>query len=57
MLGSTSPRMLSLGLPVVDSWNVWWSMYDNSVEKFAQAKSEVDAVIPGGEPSTRRRRS
>ena len=25
MLGSHSPRMLSVGLPVVDSWNVWWS--------------------------------
>ena len=24
MLGSNSPRMLSIGLPVVDSWNVWW---------------------------------
>ena len=30
MLGSNSPRMLSIGLPVVDSWNVWWSIYDNS---------------------------
>lgn len=48
MLGSNSPRMLSIGLPVVDSWNVWWSIYDNSVEKFAQVKSEVDAVIPEG---------
>jgi alkanesulfonate monooxygenase SsuD/methylene tetrahydromethanopterin reductase-like flavin-dependent oxidoreductase (luciferase family) len=48
MLGSNSPRMLSIGLPVVDSWNVWWSIYDNSVEKFAQVKAEVDAVIPDG---------
>lgn len=48
MLGSNSPRMLSIGLPVVDSWNVWWSIYDNSVEKFAQVKSEVDAVMPEG---------
>jgi alkanesulfonate monooxygenase SsuD/methylene tetrahydromethanopterin reductase-like flavin-dependent oxidoreductase (luciferase family) len=48
MLGSNSPRMLSIGLPVVDSWNVWWSIYDNSVEKFAQVKAEVDAVIPEG---------
>src|SRR3954451_13539791 len=30
MLGSNSPRMLSLGLPLVDAWNVWWSIYDNS---------------------------
>jgi alkanesulfonate monooxygenase SsuD/methylene tetrahydromethanopterin reductase-like flavin-dependent oxidoreductase (luciferase family) len=48
MLGSNSPRMLSIGLPVVDSWNIWWSIYDNSVEKFAQVKAEVDAVVPTG---------
>jgi alkanesulfonate monooxygenase SsuD/methylene tetrahydromethanopterin reductase-like flavin-dependent oxidoreductase (luciferase family) len=48
MLGSTSPRMLSIGLPVVDAWNVWWSVYDNSVERFAQVKAEVDAATPVG---------
>lgn len=48
MLGSTGPRMLEIGLPVVDSWNVWWSQYDNSVERFAEAKAEVDAVMPAG---------
>ena len=46
MLGSHSPRMLSVGLPVVNSWNVWWSRYDNSIERFAEIKAEVDAVIP-----------
>ena len=48
MLGSTSPRMLGIGLPVVDSWNVWWSIYDNSVERFAQVRAEVDAATPDG---------
>ena len=48
MLGSNSPRMLSIGLPVVDSWNVWWSIYDNSVERFTEMKAEVDAVMPEG---------
>src|SRR3954451_11880169 len=48
VLGSTSPRMLSIGLPVVDSWNVWWSIYDNSVERYAEIKAEVDAVMPEG---------
>ena len=48
MLGSNSPRMLSIGLPVVDSWNVWWSIYDNSVERFAEVKADVDAVMPEG---------
>ena len=46
MLGSNSPRMLSIGLPVVDAWNVWWSIYDNSVERFAEVKSEVAAAMP-----------
>jgi alkanesulfonate monooxygenase SsuD/methylene tetrahydromethanopterin reductase-like flavin-dependent oxidoreductase (luciferase family) len=48
MLGSNSPRMLSIGLPVVDAWNVWWSIYENSVERFAEIKAEVDAVTPAG---------
>ena len=48
MLGSNSPRMLSIGLPLVDSWNVWWSIYDNSVERFAEVKAEVDAGHAGG---------
>ena len=48
MLGSHSPRMLSIGLPVVDSWNVWWSSYGNSVERFTQIKANVDAAMPQG---------
>jgi probable F420-dependent oxidoreductase len=48
MLGSNSPRMLRIGLPVVDSWNVWWSIYENSVERFAEIKAEVDAAMPQG---------
>ncbi len=48
MLGSNSPRMLRIGLPVVDSWNIWWSIYDNSVETFAELKAGVDAVVPEG---------
>jgi alkanesulfonate monooxygenase SsuD/methylene tetrahydromethanopterin reductase-like flavin-dependent oxidoreductase (luciferase family) len=48
MLGSHGPRMLSIGLPVVDSWNVWWSSYDNSVERFAQIKADVDEAMPPG---------
>ncbi len=48
MVGSNSPRMLSIALPVVDSWNVWWSIYRNSVERFPELKAEVDAVTPAG---------
>lgn len=48
MLGSNGPRMLGIGLPVADSWNVWWSRYDNSVERFAEVKADVDALMPSG---------
>ena len=48
MLGSNSPRMLGIGLPVVDLWNVWWSIYGNSVDRFAEVKAEVDAATPEG---------
>jgi alkanesulfonate monooxygenase SsuD/methylene tetrahydromethanopterin reductase-like flavin-dependent oxidoreductase (luciferase family) len=48
MVGSNAPRMLSISLPVVDSWNVWWSTYDNSVARFVEVKAEVDAAMPEG---------
>jgi probable F420-dependent oxidoreductase len=48
MLGSNSPRMLRIGLPVVDAWNVWWSIYGNSVAGFAEVKAGVDAAMPDG---------
>jgi probable F420-dependent oxidoreductase len=53
MLGSTSPRMLSIGLPHVDQWNVWWSIYGNTAAGFASEKARVDAalVATGREPS------
>ena len=35
MIGSNGPRMLSIALPHVDSWNTWWEDYGNSVEGFA----------------------
>ena len=48
MLGSNSPRMLGIGLPVVDAWNVWWSIYDNSVERFAQVQGRGRRGDPAG---------
>jgi alkanesulfonate monooxygenase SsuD/methylene tetrahydromethanopterin reductase-like flavin-dependent oxidoreductase (luciferase family) len=42
MLGSISPRMLRIGLPHVDSWNVWWSDYGNSPVGFATVRARVD---------------
>ncbi len=37
MVGSTGPRMLSIALPIVDSWNMWYSHYGNTVEGFRRA--------------------
>ncbi len=44
--------MLSIALPIVDSWNVWYSHYGNSVAGFRQLRSRVDelAAAAGREP-------
>jgi alkanesulfonate monooxygenase SsuD/methylene tetrahydromethanopterin reductase-like flavin-dependent oxidoreductase (luciferase family) len=44
MLGSVSPRMLRIGLPHVDAWNVWWSDYGNTPGGFAAVRDRVDAA-------------
>jgi len=41
MLGSIGPRMLKIGLPIADAWNVWWSDYGNSVEGFTRLKDRI----------------
>ena len=41
MLGSNSPRMLSIGLPYVHQWNVWWSIFGNTPEGFAAVVADV----------------
>jgi alkanesulfonate monooxygenase SsuD/methylene tetrahydromethanopterin reductase-like flavin-dependent oxidoreductase (luciferase family) len=43
MLGSNSPRMASIGLPHVDSWNVWWSIFGNTPEGFAEVVADMRA--------------
>lgn len=52
MLGSNSPRMLSIGLPHVDAWNVWWSLYGNTAAGFADVVADVRArtVAVGRDP-------
>jgi alkanesulfonate monooxygenase SsuD/methylene tetrahydromethanopterin reductase-like flavin-dependent oxidoreductase (luciferase family) len=42
MVGSVRPRMLSITLPHVDAWNVWWSDYGNTPAGFAELKAKVD---------------
>jgi len=44
MVGSTAPRMLSITLPHVQSWNVWWSQFGNTVAGFALEKARVDEL-------------
>jgi alkanesulfonate monooxygenase SsuD/methylene tetrahydromethanopterin reductase-like flavin-dependent oxidoreductase (luciferase family) len=49
MLGSTSPRMMRIGLPHVDAWNVWWSEYGNTAEGFAAVRDRVEeAAVQAG---------
>lgn len=53
LIGSTSPRMLSIALPHVDSWNVWWSRFGNTPEGFRREKERVDgAIIDSGRAPT-----
>ena len=45
MIGSTGPRMLSIALPIVDSWNIWYSHYGNTVEGFREQRARVDELV------------
>ena len=47
MLGSTGPRMLRIGLPHVQSWNIWWSDYGNSPEGFTAVRDRVEQAAAG----------
>lgn len=42
LLGSIGARMLAIGLPHVDAWNVWWADYGNTAEGFAALRDRVD---------------
>jgi len=44
VLGSVGPRMLRIGLPHVDAWNVWWSDYGNTPAGFAAVRERVEAA-------------
>ena len=54
MLGANAPRMLSIGLPHVDSWNTWFSRYGNTVEGFAAENAGISAAAErvGRDPAT-----
>jgi len=34
--------MMRIGLPYVDAWNVWWSVYGNTVDGFAAVRDRVE---------------
>jgi alkanesulfonate monooxygenase SsuD/methylene tetrahydromethanopterin reductase-like flavin-dependent oxidoreductase (luciferase family) len=53
MIGSIGPRMLSIALPVADSWNVWYSHYGNTVAGFREVRARVDelALSVGRDPA------
>lgn len=42
MLGSIGERMMRIGLPHVDAWNVWWSDYGNTPDGFAALRERVE---------------
>lgn len=54
MLGSIGPRMLRIGLPHVDAWNVWWSDYGNTPEGFTTVRDRVErtAIDVGRRPGS-----
>ena len=54
MLGANAPRMLSIGLPHVASWNTWFARYGNTVEGFAAENAGIDAAAEraGRDPAT-----
>ena len=52
MIGSNSPRMLSIALPHVDAWNTWFIEYGNTAEGFAKLNARIDTATrdAGREP-------
>jgi probable F420-dependent oxidoreductase len=54
MIGANAPRMLSIALPHVASWNTWYTHYGNTAEGFARHNAEVSeaAERAGRDPAT-----
>ena len=44
MVGANGTRMLAAALPHVDSWNTWFTHYDNSPEGFARRNHDITAA-------------
>ena len=54
MIGANAPRMLSIALPHVASWNTWYTHYGNTSEGFARLDANVSeaAERAGRDPAT-----
>jgi probable F420-dependent oxidoreductase len=54
MIGANAPRMLSIALPHVDSWNTWFTPYGNTAEGFATHNAEISVAAEraGRDPSS-----
>jgi len=54
MIGSNGDRMLELGLPQVDGWNLWYSDYGNTLEGYAKAHAKISTAAEraGREPGS-----
>ncbi|MEX2424343.1 MAG: LLM class flavin-dependent oxidoreductase [Acidimicrobiia bacterium] len=54
MIGSNSPRMLSIALPHVEWWNSWFADFDNDPSKLPELVSRIsDACeLAGRDPAT-----
>ena len=57
MIGSNGPRMLSITLRDVTSWNTWYDSYGNSSARLAALNAEISAaaLAVGRDPRTLRR--
>jgi alkanesulfonate monooxygenase SsuD/methylene tetrahydromethanopterin reductase-like flavin-dependent oxidoreductase (luciferase family) len=55
MIGSTGPRMLSIALPVVDGWNLWYSHY--GTQSRGSASNGLGSTSWPGPPGAILRRS
>lgn len=44
MVGSSSERMLSITLPLVDAWNTWFDEYGNTPDGYAILRDRIDAA-------------
>jgi probable F420-dependent oxidoreductase len=54
MIGANAPRMLSIALPHVESWNTWHTHYGNTPDGFSHRNAEVSeaAERAGRDPAT-----